>query len=215
MPTQPYHTKDGKQVPGTTTIIGRRKEADGLIYWAWDLGKKGIDYRQARDGAANIGTVAHAMVEQHIKELPFDRSPYDAALLAKADEAFGAYLDWREQSRLTPVAVEVPLVSENLRFGGCLDMILTDGESLYVGDVKTSNRLNYDFLIQVCGAYKILWTENYPEMPIKGFHILRFSKDHPDFGHHYYRGHMADAERMFILMRQQYDLIAGLKKRAA
>lgn len=214
MPTQPYFV-DGVQVPGTTTVINKRREADGLIWWAWDLGRKGIDYRQARDGAASIGTIAHAMVEADIKELPFDRSPYEPEMLAKADEAFRAYKDWREQSRLMPVGVEIPLVSKKYRYGGCIDLMLTDGTSLYLADVKTSNRLFYDHLIQVCGGYKILWTENFPDMPIKGFHILRFSKNDPDFGHHYFRGHMPAAEEMFLCCRRQYDLITELKRRAA
>ena len=36
-PTEGYRTKDGKRVPGTTTITGRFKASDGLIHWAWKL----------------------------------------------------------------------------------------------------------------------------------------------------------------------------------
>jgi len=64
-PKAGYFLKDGNRVPGTTTITGRFKESGGLVYWAWDLGKKGIDYREARDTAASAGTLVHAMVEAH------------------------------------------------------------------------------------------------------------------------------------------------------
>lgn len=32
-----YRTKDGSRVPGTTTILGRFKESEGITYWAWNL----------------------------------------------------------------------------------------------------------------------------------------------------------------------------------
>jgi hypothetical protein len=73
MPSPPkgYYLKDGKtRVPGVTTIIGKFKESGGLVHWAWDLGMQGIDYRKARDDAANVGTIAHGMVEQWIKGEP-------------------------------------------------------------------------------------------------------------------------------------------------
>jgi len=41
------------RIPGTTTVIGRFKESGGLIYWAWDQGQQGLDYRQTRDAAAD------------------------------------------------------------------------------------------------------------------------------------------------------------------
>ncbi|MGE0289097.1 MAG: PD-(D/E)XK nuclease family protein [Bradyrhizobium sp.] len=213
MPTQDYKTKDGKRVPGVTTVIGRRREAEGLIYWAWDCGRQGIDYREARDAAASAGTIAHAMVEAHVRGEPFDRSKHPADLLAGADSAFRAYLDWREQSRLEPVAVELSLVSEAHRFGGTMDMVLRKGDVLYVGDVKTSNSLYYDHLVQVA-AYALLWEEYHPDQPIRGYHILRFAKSHADFAHHYF-AELDTARRMFLNMRQQYDMISELKKRAA
>lgn len=73
-PRSGYHLKDGTRVPGTTTIIGRFKESGGLIWWAWDLGMKGLDYRDVRDKAADAGTLVHAMVEAHAAgEDPYQR----------------------------------------------------------------------------------------------------------------------------------------------
>ncbi len=214
MPTQPYHTKDGKRVPGTTTVISRRKEADGLIYWAWDCGRNGIDYREARDKAADAGTIAHAMVECDIKGTFFNRAPWSADLLEKADSAFDAYQQWRQQSRLVPVASELALVSEEYRFGGTIDLVFRDesGKAM-MADIKTSNALYYDHLVQVA-AYSLLWDEHHPDDPITEFHILRFAKEHADFAHHRFSS-LDKAKRMFVLMREQYDLIGDLKKRAA
>jgi len=72
MPTQKYMI-DGKRVPGVTTILGKYKEAGGLIHWAWDLGMQNIDYRKVRDDAADAGTLAHAMVEATIRSTDFPK----------------------------------------------------------------------------------------------------------------------------------------------
>lgn len=214
MPTQVYRTQDGKRVPGTTTIIGKRKEADGLLHWAWTCGVDGIDYRVARDAAANAGTIAHAMVECDIKGQPFDRTPWTADLLERADSAFEAYQQWRKQSRLEPIASELALVSEVHRFGGTIDLVFRDsGGRVMMADLKTSNALYYDHLVQVA-AYSLLWDEHNPFDPITEFHILRFAKEHADFAHHRF-SQLDNAKRMFLLMREQYDLIGELKKRAA
>jgi len=201
-------------VPGTTTIISRRKEADGLMYWAWDCGRQGIDYREARDKAADAGTIAHAMVECDIKGEQFNREPWANDLLERADSAFAAYQEWRKQSRLEPIASELALVSEAYRFGGTIDLVFRDATGrTMMADIKTSNALYYDHLVQVA-AYAILWDEHHPDDPITEFHILRFAKEHADFAHHRF-SQLASARRLFINMREQYDLISELKKRAA
>lgn len=212
MPTQPYVNKAGKRVPSVTTIISRFKESGGLVHWAWQLGRDGLDYRTEREKAADAGTAAHAMVEADIKGEPFDASPYADEILEPARMAFGAYKEWTDQTKLKPVATEVPLVSEAYQFGGCLDAMLVNGK-LSLGDWKTSNAVYADYLIQLA-AYAILWEENHPFEPIEGgFHLLRFSKG-GDFSHHFYPK-LDEAKRAFVLMRELYDISAALKKRAA
>lgn len=212
MPTQPYKNKAGQRLPGVTTILSRFKEAGGLVHWAWDLGRQGIDYRQVRDDAANAGTAAHLMVESDIRGIPFDRTPYSPELLERADSAFDAYRQWRDQTKLEPVATELSLVSEVHQFGGTMDLMLTNGR-LTLGDIKTSARLYPEHLIQVA-AYAILWEEHHPDQPVQGFHILRFAKEHADFSHHHF-ANLDGAREAFLNMRRLYDLCAELKKRAA
>ena len=66
-PKSGYRLADKTRVPGVTTITGRFKESGGLIHWAWDLGMQGINYRDARDKAADAGTLGHDMIEAFIK----------------------------------------------------------------------------------------------------------------------------------------------------
>lgn len=217
MPTQPYHLADGTRVPGVTTIIGGCKIGgiEPLLAWANREGLEGRNHRESRDKAADAGTCAHDMVECSIRGWKFDASKYEPDVLAKAEGAFAAYAEWAKQTHLESVATEVPLVSEKYRYGGTMDALLVNGV-LSLGDWKTSGGVYVDFLIQLA-AYKNLWEEHNPGLPITGgFHLLRFAKpDHPDdpthFAHHYW-ANLDLAWEAFKHMRELYDINKRLRK---
>ncbi len=67
-----YRTTDGTKVPGVTTILGRFKDSGGLLWWAFEQGKAAQrgeinSLYDKRDSAAEAGTIAHDLVEMHIK----------------------------------------------------------------------------------------------------------------------------------------------------
>ena len=71
-PRQGYRDKDGKRVPGVTTIIGRFKDSGGLLWWAFEQGKSAErgeinSLYDKRDEAGESGTIAHALVEMFIR----------------------------------------------------------------------------------------------------------------------------------------------------
>lgn len=212
MPTQPYKTKDGKRVPGTTTIIGKFKEAGGLIHWAWSLGMQGIDYNDKRDKAADAGTLAHALVEAHIRGLAVPVGEYTDDVRQKARNAFEAFLEWSSGSKLTPQETEMPLVSEVHRYGGTIDSMLVNGK-LSLGDWKSSSGVYDDHLLQL-GAYSILWNEHFPERPLEGgYHLIRFGKIGGEFAHYWWaydNPRMVAARELFLLYRKAYDLKAAM-----
>jgi len=212
MPTQPYHLKDGTRVPSVTTVIAKLKDSGGLVHWAWDLGMKGLDYRQVRDQAATAGTLAHALVEQWIKkENPTITG--DPEVCAKAWKCFDAFLEWAEQSKLSVTHTEVALVSEKHRYGGTLDAIIV-GNRRALGDWKSSARVYPEYLVQLA-AYGKLWEENHPDEPIiGGFHLCRFDKEFGDFKHHWW-SELDRAWDAFLHMRELYEITKELAKRAA
>lgn len=214
-PKKGYFLKDGRRVPGTTTVIGRFKESGALIWWAWNEGKEGRDYRETSKKAADAGTLAHAMVEAHIKKLPSpDRTGVPDEVQMKAAAAYLAYLQWEESTKLEILETEIALVSEKYEFGGTPDAIGYLNGVLSLVDWKSSNAVYADHLIQMA-AYKELWTECRPEYPITGgFHLCRFSKEHGDFAHHYFPN-LDEAWEQFVLFRRAYEIDKGLKKRAA
>jgi len=219
-PSGGYRNKAGERVPGVTTIIGRFKDSGGLLYWAFEQGKaaeRGEIERlyDKRDAAAESGTLAHEMVEAHIKGEKFE-PPFGTldSTIEEANAAFDAYLNWEQTTRLNIVEQEMPLVSEAHHYGGCPDAIGEVNGRLCLVDWKTSNGIYPDYLIQLA-AYKTLWEENNPDRPLGGgFHLCRFAKSHGDFGHHYFPN-LDEAWEQFLLFRRAYDIDKDLKKRAA
>lgn len=215
MGTQVYRTKDGKRVPGTTTIISNCNlgSMDGLLYWANQLGRDGKSHTEARDKAADAGTACHEMAECYAKQTVFDGSKYSAEILQKAVGAFDAFKAWADQTQLKIAHSELPLISEAHKYGGTLDCMLVHGK-LALGDYKTSNSIRVGMLCQLA-AYANLWRENRAEPIEGGFHLLKFSKpEHVDdpvhFSHHHW-SHLDSAWEAFLHMRELYELNKRLK----
>jgi hypothetical protein len=169
-----YKTKAGKRVPGASTIAKIGDDPSALLYWAWDLGKQGIDYKKAREGAADIGTLAHFMIQCHLRGQEADLSEFSAEQQDKASNAFLKFLEFWDAQKLVAAAVEVPLVSETFEFGGTLDLVCKDGGMVLL-DWKTSNAIYRPYLIQLAG-YEQLWNLNHPEQPIARRAIIRIGK---------------------------------------
>ena len=218
MPTSDYRNAQGERLPGTTTVIGGNLgwNKGPLMYWAWSQGKEGKNYRDTSQAAADAGTLAHYLAECDITGQVPDpaRMNVPAEVLKNAEGAFGAYLSWKEMSRVRIVASEVALVSNQHQYGGTLDGIGQLGEKYCLIDFKTSNGTYADHLIQLA-AYQHLWEENHPDQLLTGgFHLLRFGKEHGDFHHHFYPD-LAPAFEAFLALRRLHDYKRILEKRAA
>jgi hypothetical protein len=208
-----YKDKNGKRIPGVTTIIGRFKDSGGLLWWAFEQGKSAErgeinSLYDKRDEAADAGTIAHQYVEDYINGAPPINPIKDQAY-----QGFCNYLKWEENNKIVIADQEMELVSEKYKFGGCPDAIGVDSQGYTcLLDWKTSNGVYQDYVIQLA-AYKQLWEENNPDQPITGgFHLCRFSKEHADFTHHYW-SELDDAWEQFKLFRKAYDIDKKLKKR--
>lgn len=222
-PAQGYYNVAGDKLPGTTTICGIVKDSGGLIQWAYKSGREherlAAQGRPAPrslyevvDKAADIGTLAHECCEADILCKPLPEIPDDMA--KSVLQAFNQYLAWKRQTRLVIVASEVSLISEQHQFGGTLDFVCEIGGELCLGDFKTSSAVYPEMLMQLA-AYRELWNENNQLHQITGpSHLLRISKEAPDFAHHSY-GDLSDAWELFLCARKAYDLKKIVSKRAA
>jgi hypothetical protein len=207
----PYTLKDGTVVPSVTTVLSRFKESGGLVHWAWKLGTEGKDYREVRDDAASIGTLAHQMVECHIKGETFpleDKIPVN--ILMPAKNAYQQFVEWSDMTRFKVTHSEIKLVSEKYKYGGTIDSSLINIKRS-LGDWKSSNDIYAEYLIQLA-AYGQLWNENFPNDPIVGgYHLIKFNKTDGGFTHKYW-ANLDTAWEAFKLMLPLYEIDKTLKK---
>jgi hypothetical protein len=177
---QKYPLKDGTDVPGASTIAKIGEDSGGLIHWAWKLGMEGQDYRKVRDKAADIGTVAHFMIECFLHNHEPDLSEFSPADVEKATIAYNNFRRWWDEEGFTVIEPEVQLVSEEFLFGGTIDAPSRDRDGkIVLLDWKTSKAIVPAHKVQLAG-YEQLWNENRPDMKVQRRGIVRIGKESPD-----------------------------------
>jgi len=181
---QKYKLHNGTIVPSVTTIIneslGWNKNA--LVAWARREALAGNDPNKLRDKAADIGTLAHYLIESHLKGIEPDVSEYAPADLEKARNCFNAYLKWESNHVQDVLHTEISLVSQRYGYGGTIDLIAVIDGKLSLVDFKSSNAVYPEHKIQVV-AYAELYKERFGSYP-KLIHLLQLNKDGSGFEHH-------------------------------
>jgi len=162
----------GKRVPSVTTILGILNKP-ALQHWAWQMGVEGLDYRNVRDQAADVGTLAHHMIMCHLTGEEPDTGEYSAHDIEQAENCLIKYWDWEKAHKIKAVLVEAPLVSR-LGFGGTIDCLAECDGELWLIDHKTGKAI-YDDMFYQLAAYKHLLTEQGYE--VASTRILRIGRN--------------------------------------
>jgi len=178
---QIYKTEKGKRVPGATTVINLYGDNKGaLMGWMRKECLAGRDPYKVRDSAADIGTVCHALVEEHVHKAlgneefkALDRLEYSPLTMEVAEKAFNAYLQWEKSANIEYIRAELQLVSNEYKYGGTIDIVAKLDGKLTIIDLKTSKGVYPDHKIQI-GAYRNLYEETFEQRP-EAF-ILQLSK---------------------------------------
>jgi len=170
-----YKNKDGKVVPGVTTILGNLGwNTRTLMAWSRREALEGNDPDKIRDNSADIGTLAHYLCEcDAIGAVP-DTDEYSPAHLEIANRCYNAYLSWKNQTQIDKIEAEIKVVSERYQFGGQADIILTSGDKQILIDLKTSNGVYPEHHIQSVAYMKALNENGYN---ISEIYILHLGKD--------------------------------------
>lgn len=158
---QRYKLANGTVVPGGSTIahIACASESEGaLMAWAWRMGQEGIDYRKKRDVAATAGTVAHFLIECHLRGDTPDLSEVAPDTVSAAETSYLKWLEWWEKQNATPLYVEHQAVSEEYGYGGTIDLVYQRNDSGIIGilDNKTSNGIYLSHWVQIAGYRNLL-----------------------------------------------------------
>lgn len=167
---QRYRLEDGTVVPSTTQIIdllGVKTKA--LMGWQKNLVKSGKDPDTMLTYYANIGTYAHALVEEHVHEQMGDkdfkaiyREEYGSEIQEKGEIGLESYKAWERENDVEYLFAEKQLVSEKYRYGGTIDIGAIVNGIVYNIDLKTSSNIYTSHIIQG-SAYWNLVKENIGE----------------------------------------------------
>lgn len=212
-------SKDNKglRVPSVTTIIGESlggwgKEA--LLYWSWNLGMQGKDYREERKAAADVGTIAHAMIDGFINNEDPDFSKYLEQenfdeLMVAAEVPFELFLDWYMTNNVNFLATEVQMISHVHSFGGTMDGKAEVNGKKVLLDYKSSKHI-YTSIIAQLGGYAILDRETSKEM-VNDFVAIHIGKQGQFGVYEFDRNSVDDGIKLFhhahsiFKMKKQLD----------
>lgn len=157
-PRKGYWVGD-KRVPSVTTILGTLGWGnENLLSWANNLGLEGKKHTEVRERAADIGTVAHEMIDDLLHGRLSSFPDIAPEIVSEAEIAFGAYQAWAKDRHLRIVESEFPLVSFERMFGGTPDALVEIDGTRVLLDFKTSKYLFAKHVIQVV-AYMDLIAE--------------------------------------------------------
>lgn len=156
-----YTTKDGRPVPGVTTILGILNKP-ALVKWANNLGLQGIDSNKYTDSTATVGTIAHYLVECELAEKQPDLSEYSPAEVELARPCYDKWMQWRQPRDFKVILSEEPIVSETYGYGGTVDVYADiDGVATLL-DIKTSKGIYPEMMHQVAAYRQLLVEHSYP-----------------------------------------------------
>lgn len=159
MPHTLYKNKYGQEVPSVTTIL-QVINKPALVTWANKMGFQGIKVDEVLKNTANIGTLAHAIIENWIKYKKTDFWGYDKKQIIQACQCSKKFFEWaKQQEKFVPIVSEIPLVSEKYNYGGCIDLIANLNGKRTLIDFKTSSGI-WDEAKYQTSAYFNMANEN-------------------------------------------------------
>lgn len=202
-----YYLKTGELVVGVTSVIdsqlGWSKRA--LIAWARRESLAGNDPNKILAEAGDVGTCTHYLIQCHITGKEPDLSGFTKDQIDKAENGFLAFLDWEESTGFLYEHIEFPVVSEQYRYGGTIDIITRRNGLLYLFDVKSARNIYPEHIIQI-SAYHHAYEEQEQEQ-IQKFQLLHVGKHDGSFAVHNIAGsQIAKGWGVFKLLRELYDL---------
>jgi hypothetical protein len=165
-----YTKVDGVKPMSVTKVTGTIDKSNFLIPWAIrlmgqylkelkqvithteiDLATK--EWRKAKEEAADVGTLAHDWIEQHIKGLNPEMPTHPSVM-----NCVSAYLKWEGDQKIKWLHNEKIVYSKKHDYVGKLDAICKIKGKTYLIDYKSSKGLYPEFYLQTAG-YQLAYEE--------------------------------------------------------
>lgn len=204
----PYKKQDGTRVCSVTTYLGVLAKP-ALIYWAWELGVQGLDYRKVKDQAGDIGTLVHYLILCRLEGKEPDLSTFAPQDVTSAQVPLRKFEDWAVEHELQPILLETPLVSEKFSFGGTPDFYgRVDGKTTLL-DFKTGKAVYQEAFYQVA-AYRELLIEHGHE--VNQVKILRLGKSEDEGFEECVVGNLENHWQIFLACQKIYELQKAIRR---
>jgi ATP-dependent exoDNAse (exonuclease V) beta subunit len=150
-----------ERVPSVTTVLNNLGwKFPALMGWQAKMLRQGIDPDAAKTDAGTVGTLVHAMIQAYLTNKEVDYQFFSEAQRALAKTAFKGFLDWYDEKKVKPLAVEASLTHTTYRYGGTIDLWCKIGSRYTLIDFKSSTAVYLDHRIQVA-AYSELAKHRY------------------------------------------------------
>lgn len=168
-----YQLKDGTVVPSVTTVLNLVARP-GLVPWAWDLGRQGVDLHRYQQETSAIGRLAHSFALESVGGMKPNLKLYSQFQIEKAKNSLGSWRAWLKNHELKPIMVEQPLVSKTYEYGGTPDYYgLIDGQ-LGILDLKTGPETYLDQWYQIAGYWGLI---HEAKRACKTYQLIRIGRD--------------------------------------
>lgn len=202
-----YHTKNGKRVPSTTTVINATIPKPYLVRWANQQGLDGIDSDELRDAAGDVGTCAHLLVTSLLTGQVPDVTEFSDATLEMARVSYRKFDRWITGHKFDLEFAERSFVSEEYLYGGTMDIRGTMDGLRVTLDLKTGKDMYREHPVQLA-AYDHLVVENGLEPSEKSM-IIRIGRNpsEPLIPAEWLTAEMDTYWQTFVCCRTLYELL--------
>ena len=202
-----YRLKNGTVVPSVTTLIdsclGFNKRV--LIAWARRKALEGLDPDAILKETGDEGTCSHLLIAAYLEGGTANVGDFSANQVKAGGWALQSFKSWHASNPFEVVKLEYPVVSESLKYGGCIDIIGKVDGKLALVDIKTSKGIWPEMIVQIA-AYGAAYESQEGEK-IENYHLLQLSKSGISFQHFKISPEKIEtAFAVFKHCRELYDL---------
>ena len=160
--------------PSVTTILEALPDNFGLKVWKKDLGHAADEVlKRAANEGANVHDAIQAYLQgQEVRWVDNNGKGYNLSEWT----SICRFMEFWDIVKAKVIALEVKVLSVNLRLGGAIDLVCIINGEIWIIDYKTSNYFHDSFWLQV-SAYATIWNERYPDYKIQRCGILHLKAE--------------------------------------
>lgn len=130
-------------------------------------------WKEKRDSTAQKGTDLHKVLEGYIKAR-IDGIEVEPFLLApEFEHQVEDFLAWEKENKVEWLASEIQVGNEDYKYAGIADCVYKIGDNIYLDDIKTSERVKDNWVIQLAGLRHAFFSMG---LPINNTGILHFPR---------------------------------------